>query len=36
MTGGRGSYAYSFSRYEQAPGDVQAKVIEDNEKENSN
>ena len=30
MTGGRGSYAYSFSRYEQAPGDVQEKVIADN------
>ena len=33
MTGGRGTYAYSFSRYEQAPADVQAKVIADNEKE---
>ena len=33
MTGGRGDYAYSFSRYEQAPSDVQAKVIEDNAKE---
>ena len=32
MTGGRGSYAYSFSRYEQAPSDVQEKVIADNEK----
>ena len=32
MTGGRGTYAYSFSRYEQAPSDVQAKVIADNEK----
>ena len=32
MTGGRGSYAYSFSRYEQAPGDVQEKVIADNAK----
>ena len=27
MTGGRGDYAYSFDRYEQAPSDVQAKVI---------
>lgn len=34
MTGGRGDFAYSFSRYEQAPSDVQAKVIEENAKEN--
>ena len=27
MTGGIGSYSYSFSRYEQAPADVQAKEI---------
>ena len=27
MTGGRGSYAYSFSRYEQAPSDVQEREI---------
>jgi len=27
MTGGRGSYSYEFSRYEQAPGDVQEKEI---------
>lgn len=27
MTGGRGTYAYSFSRYEQAPSDVQDKVV---------
>ena len=27
MTGGRGSYAYSFSRYEQAPNDVQEREI---------
>ena len=27
MTGGRGTYAYSFSRYEQAPADVQDKVV---------
>ena len=35
MTGGRGDYAYAFSRYEQAPSDVQAKVIEENAKENA-
>lgn len=34
MTGGRGDFAYSFNRYEQAPSDVQAKVIEENAKEN--
>ncbi len=28
MTGGIGSYSYEFSRYEQAPADVQAKEIE--------
>ncbi|MDO4324554.1 MAG: elongation factor G [bacterium] len=28
MTGGRGVYEYEFSRYEQAPGDVQKKEIE--------
>ena len=33
MTGGRGDYAYSFARYEQAPSDVQAKVIDENAKE---
>ena len=27
MTGGIGSYSYSFSRSEQAPADVQAKEI---------
>lgn len=27
MTGGRGSYSYEFSRYEQAPGEVQEKEI---------
>ena len=32
MTGGIGEYSYEFSRYEPAPGDVQAKVIEDNAK----
>lgn len=29
MTGGRGDFSYEFSRYEQAPGDIQAKVIAD-------
>lgn len=28
MTGGLGDYSYEFSRYEQAPGDVQKKEIE--------
>ncbi|MCM1040273.1 MAG: elongation factor G [Roseburia sp.] len=27
MTGGRGTYEYQFSRYEQAPGDVQEKEV---------
>ena len=36
MTGGRGDFAYSFSRYEQAPSDVQDKVIAENAKENEN
>ena len=27
MTGGRGTYAYEFARYEQAPSDVQEKEI---------
>lgn len=27
MTGGRGDYSYEFSRYEQAPSDVQAKEV---------
>ena len=27
MTGGRGTFAYEFSRYEQAPGDVQEKEV---------
>lgn len=30
MTGGRGIFSYMFDRYEQAPSDVQAKVIADN------
>ena len=29
MTGGRGNFSYEFSRYEQAPGDVQAKEVEE-------
>lgn len=28
MTGGIGEYSYEFSRYEQAPGDVQKKEVE--------
>ena len=28
MTGGLGDYSYEFSRYEQAPGDVQKKEVE--------
>ena len=27
MTGGRGTYSYEFSRYEQAPSDVQEAEI---------
>ena len=27
MTGGRGEYTYVFSRYEQAPSDVQEKEV---------
>lgn len=33
MTGGIGDFSFEFSRYEQAPHDVQEKVIEENEKE---
>ncbi len=33
MTGGIGEYSYVFSRYEQAPHDVQEKVIAENAKE---
>ncbi len=36
MTGGIGEYSYEFSRYEQAPSDVQQKVIEENAKEEGN
>ena len=28
MTGGIGVYSYEFSRYEQAPGDVQKREVE--------
>ena len=28
ITGGRGEFSYEFSRYEQAPSDVQEKEIE--------
>ncbi len=33
MTGGSGDFSYEFARYEQAPSDVQQKVIEENSKE---
>lgn len=33
MTGGIGDYSYEFNRYEQAPSDVQQKVMEENAKE---
>lgn len=33
MTGGIGEFSYEFTRYEQAPSDVQQKVIEENAKE---
>ena len=32
MTGGIGEYSYEFDRYEQAPSDVQQKVIDDHAK----
>ena len=32
MTGGIGDYSYEFARYETAPSDVQAKVIDEAEK----
>ncbi len=32
MTGGIGDYSYEFNRYEQAPSEVQQKVIEENAK----
>ena len=28
MTGGSGEFSYEFARYEQVPGDIQAKEIE--------
>ncbi len=36
MTGGFGDYSYSFDRYEPAPSDVQAHVIEEAAKETDN
>ncbi|MFV0344330.1 MAG: elongation factor G [Anaerocolumna sp.] len=33
MTGGAGEFSYEFNRYDQAPSDVQQKVMEENEKE---
>ena len=33
MTGGMGDFSYEFARYEQAPADVQRKVVEAAEKE---
>jgi elongation factor G len=33
MTGGSGDFSYEFARYEQAPSDIQQKVIEENAKE---
>lgn len=33
MTGGSGDFSYEFNRYDQAPSDVQQKVMEENEKE---
>lgn len=35
MTGGIGEYSYEFARYEPAPSDVQAKVIEETKKEDA-
>ena len=31
MTMGVGDYSYEFTRYEAAPADVQAKVVEENQ-----
>ena len=33
MSGGMGEFSYEFARYEQAPQDVQKKIIEAAEKE---
>jgi elongation factor G len=30
MTGGAGEYEYEFARYEQAPGDIQKQIVEEN------
>lgn len=32
MTGGQGDYSYELSRYEQAPSDVQEKIVEENKR----
>jgi len=32
MTGGAGDFSYEFDRYEQAPSDIQQKVIDENQK----
>jgi elongation factor G len=36
MTGGSGDFSYEFSRYEQAPSDVQQRVIEESAKNGEN
>lgn len=33
MTGGIGDYSYEFARYEQAPSEVQATIVNENKKE---
>lgn len=33
MTGGYGEFAYEFARYEQAPSDVQAKIVKESKEE---
>lgn len=33
MTGGIGEYSYEFARYEQAPSEVQATIVNENKKE---
>ena len=32
MTGGAGSFSFYFVRYEQAPGDIQNRVVEESKK----
>jgi elongation factor G len=32
MTGGAGDFSYEFERYEQAPSEIQQKIIEENQK----